>query len=166
MHHQNIAKARVVLTKVRTFYRSRQVIAYLKKINAYVMEELVLTSLEDQGYSVKRSPTYSGDGGKDGETVIFGKRYFIQTKRYAEHISKGDIQKFIILCNKHNVRGLFVHTGKTGRHSKREAEKATHIHIISGDNLVRLVRGQYFGINRSIPYILRSIFMGMVGKRK
>ena len=116
MKTENIEKSKSLLFKLRGFESKRSVIAYLKKINNYLMEELVLSSLEAQGHAVKRNHRYSGDGGIDGKAVIYGKQFYIQTKRYTGHISKQHMAAFIAICDRDRVNGLFVHTGKTGRY--------------------------------------------------
>ena len=56
--------------------------AYLRKINPYVFEELVLDGFRSKGYGVKRNRRYSGDGGIDGRVYLDGKEYLVQCKRY------------------------------------------------------------------------------------
>ena len=111
MHVKNIDKSKAILKTLRGISHASGVIKYLKKIDPYVCEEVVLSSLEDQGFEVARSKSYSGDGGCDGAVIIYGKSYLIQTKRYSGHISKQHMERFVALCRKYRVRGLFVHTG-------------------------------------------------------
>nr|WP_306670548.1 restriction endonuclease [Acidithiobacillus ferrooxidans] len=44
-------------------------IAYLRKIDPLVFEELVLDAFQKEGWLVQRSTRYSGDGGIDGRIV-------------------------------------------------------------------------------------------------
>lgn len=54
------------------------------------------------------------DGGIDGQVIIGKYRYLIQAKRYRGHIALQHVQEFEKLLKRHNCRGLFCHTGKTG----------------------------------------------------
>lgn len=62
-HRWNIRQARKVLAKVRTFEHDGQIVAYLKKIDPYVFEEMVVQLFHEAGFWVWRTPSYSGDGG-------------------------------------------------------------------------------------------------------
>jgi restriction system protein len=156
MHTNNVQKSRLILKTLRGIKYASGVISYLKKIDPYVCEEVVISSLEDQGFEVARSPSYSGDGGMDGAAIIYGKSYIIQTKRYSGHISKQHMEKFISLCKHHGVNGLFVHTGKTGRHTRRLAKRSNVI-VVSGDKLVGLIKGKRFGLSPTFFYYLKNV---------
>jgi restriction system protein len=83
-----------------------------------------------------RSPEtkkYTGDGGIDGRCKINGVDYLIQAKRYKAHI-----QEFAQICNKRQKKGLFVHTGKTGKKSKSVIQNS-NLTLISGNRLLDLL---------------------------
>ena len=42
-------------------------IVWLRKMNPYVFEEMLLSALSAQGHRIKRNASYSGGGGVDGE---------------------------------------------------------------------------------------------------
>lgn len=109
-------------------------IAYLRTINPYVFEELILTALEQHGYRIARGTKYSGDGGIDGHVRIDGKWCLIQAKRYSNHVKADHIYEFDKVCRIHKTRGFFIHTGKT---SKR-LNLLTNSKIVSGDKMLRL----------------------------
>ncbi|MGS6531656.1 restriction endonuclease, partial [Enterobacter hormaechei] len=44
-----------------------QIINYLRKIDAFVFEELLLEGFEAHGFRTMRIKRYSGDGGIDGQ---------------------------------------------------------------------------------------------------
>ena len=112
--------------------------AYLRRINPYVFEELVLLAFEKKGYKVIRNKRYSGDGGLDGQVVIDGKRIPIQAKRYRTHIRKEHVEAFSFLVDKKKVPyGLFVHTGRTGKGSN--TFNYPNIRMVSGDKLLELL---------------------------
>lgn len=156
MHTINIRKSYDLLEKLKSFKKPEQVISYLKQIDPYLMEELVLSALKNHNHAVTRNSRYSGDGGIDGKAVIYGKKYFVQTKRYKDHISKNDLLDFSFLCKKNNVRGLFVHTGKTGKGAKGVNFNSKHIEIISGERLVRLIQNKDFGIKGKFLYLISN----------
>lgn len=117
-----------------------QKIAYLKKINPYVFEELVLIGFGRHGYKVTRNRRYSGDGGIDGRVSLGGEDYLIQCKRYKDHINPAHVEAFAKLCMYERKKGFFVHTGKTGTKSRDHAGGYGHwVKIISGNRLVGLL---------------------------
>lgn len=136
---------------------------YLRQVNPYVFEELVLSCFELRKVKIKRNSRWSGDGGIDGRIKLPGddRWTFLQMKRYRGSISRAHIEAFVMLCAKKNVRGLFVHTGKTPASVKgREFET---IEIISGERLLALINGyelEVFGGNIETDYKKRSVFNG------
>lgn len=120
---------------------SGQIIVYLRKINPYVFEELVLHSFHNIGYKVVRNERYSGDGGVDGKVYKDGAAYLIQCKRYKSYISQEHLLEFYRICRESGSRGYFVHTGKTGRGAKARVKGVAGIRIISGLRLVDLING-------------------------
>lgn len=113
--------------------------AYLRKINPFVFEELVLDGFQAKGYSVKRNRRYTGDGGVDGRVYLDGKEFLVQCKRYRGYIKNSDVEAFAGLCAEKGAEGFFVHTGKTGQGS-RSAARIGNIYIISGDSLLNLIQ--------------------------
>lgn len=55
-------------------------IAWLRKMNPYVFEEMLLTALSRQGLRIQRNARYSGDNGADGQVWINGRRWLIQAR--------------------------------------------------------------------------------------
>uniref|UniRef100_UPI0035C665FA restriction endonuclease n=1 Tax=Serratia quinivorans TaxID=137545 RepID=UPI0035C665FA len=145
-------------TAARVFERLPQLdgdshrLVYLRKINPYVFEELLLLACERQGHPVKRNASYSGDGGLDGQVIIDGKKYFIQAKRYGRTITPSHIQDFGALLLKSRCEGFFIHTGRTGHLSRALLQNHTHVHLVSGQRLLDLLAGKprwyEKGINR------------------
>ncbi|EBY9283481.1 TPA: restriction endonuclease [Salmonella enterica subsp. enterica serovar Denver] len=114
---------------------------YLRKINPYVFEELLLLSFERQGMKVVRNRAYSGDGGLDGQVFIDGKRWLIQAKRYSRSISPQHISAFAGLLSREGCRGFFIHTGRTGQKSYGCLKVSPLISLISGERLLSLLAG-------------------------
>jgi restriction system protein len=115
-----VRKAKEVLLKIRQFNTEKShlsVLNYLKKIDPFVFEELLLTCFKESGCKIKRNRRYTGDGGIDGKVWINGKQHLIQAKRYSGHIKKSHVEEFITLCKKKRKSGLFIHTGRIGRES-------------------------------------------------
>src|ERR1035437_10122313 len=79
-HKRYILTSKRILKKIRSFNGSAQearILAYLRKINPYVFEELLLTVFEEQGYHIKRNPRYSNDGGIDGIIFLNNRKFLI-----------------------------------------------------------------------------------------
>ena len=139
-HTHNIKLSARILNKINTFEYSGQKINYIRKIDPFVFEELVLNAFESKGYKIKRNKRYTGDGGIDG--IIYSKSnrvVILQVKRYSSYIKLQHLKdfKFLIIKNK-AAYGYFIHTGKTGKFSK-EFAAGSNINIISGNKLIELI---------------------------
>ncbi len=126
------------LKRIKKLQKPDHQVAYLRKVNPFVFEEMILTAIKRQGHQIKRNKRYTGDGGIDGRCFIKGKEYLIQAKRYSNHINAQHVIEFAGICKRHNAKGLFVHTGKTGAKSKDVAHR-TNIEMISGERLLNLL---------------------------
>lgn len=118
-------------------------LSYLRKIDPFVFEELILYSFKKMGYKVYHNKRYTGDGGVDGKVKINGHVWLIQDKRYTGYINNEHIQKFYELCVNHHLQGFFIHTGKTGQGVKNIQNLYPCIKVISGKNLITLIQGKY-----------------------
>lgn len=114
-------------------------LAYLRKIDPLVFEELVLDAFARQGWTIERGTRYSGDGGLDGKVYRNGEWFGIQCKRYqgaihSEHVHllASDLRKFGL------QRGFFVHTGRTPKSKERYP---AGIRLISGQRLIEFLLG-------------------------
>nr|WP_261232416.1 restriction endonuclease [Serratia entomophila] len=136
-------QARRVLSRLPQLAGDGQRLAYLRKVNPYVFEELLLTAFEQRGYRIKRNRHYSGDGGLDGQVWIDGQRYLIQAKRYARPISPSHVAAFEVLIRRERCCGFFVHTGRTGPKSHHALQQASDIELISGQRLLDLLDGRH-----------------------
>jgi len=141
-HNYKISAANKAFFKLRSFsgeFKHQQIITYLRKIDPYVFEELVLTALEQSGYTIKRNHSYSGDGGSDGVCFLDGNKYILQVKRYTNDISAAHLRDFEkLIQNKKVSGGLFVHTGRTSGRQYANY-KTTDLKIISGQRLIDLI---------------------------
>ena len=112
---------------------------YLRKIDPFVFEELLLIAFKYKGIKVIRNHAYTGDGGIDGTLVLKDKRKIaIQAKRYQSHINPAHVREFSEIVNKRFDGGLFIHTGKTG--AKSYANLSSHLQLISGNKLIDLLK--------------------------
>lgn len=109
------------------------------KVNPYVFEEMVLTALQEKGAKIIRNKSYSGDGGVDGQFIYQGERWLIQAKKYSHHINPQHVRFHELLCVESNNKGLFVHTGKTGKQARSRSE---HVLILSGRGMIELLAGR------------------------
>ncbi|MFA1068201.1 restriction endonuclease [Klebsiella pneumoniae] len=124
---------------IKTLPGFPQKINYLRKIDPFVFEELLLEGFESHGFRTIRNKRYTGDGGIDGQVIIGKHRYLIQAKRYRGHIALQHVQEFDTLLKRHNCHGLFCHTGKTGAASKAVSFASDRMEIISGQRLIDLL---------------------------
>jgi len=143
-HKGNIRKSKLILKKLRSGFTNPQIFTYLRKIDPFVFEELILSAFEDSNYKIQRNTRYTGDGGCDG--IVFsqeGTKYLIQAKRYKQHINPHHIDQFIELVSSDaSAEGMFIHTGKTGPKAKHKAWRC-NLEIISGQQLIDLIKGKY-----------------------
>ncbi len=141
-HERKISTAEKVISKVNSFtgdYKNQQIISYLRKIDPYVFEELILSSLALKGFKVIRNKSYSGDEGLDGMFIDNDKLFLIQAKRYSNTINTKHINDFTLLVSRKKAAGgLFIHTGKTAVKSYQNY-KNSNIEIVSGQKLINLI---------------------------
>ncbi len=140
-HRRYRVIAERVMARLPQLGGEAQRLAYLRKINPYVFEELLLLAFERQGYSIKRNVLYSGDGGLDGTVFIEGRTYFIQAKRYGKTITPSHIRDFGALLLSARCDGFFIHTGRTGQLSRALLQAHPQVHLISGKKLLALLVG-------------------------
>jgi restriction system protein len=145
-HQRKISQGETVLEKLQGFTGARvlaRTLSYLRKIDPYVFEELILCALERQGIAVIRNESYSGDGGMDGEFIYQGRRFLVQAKRYEGAISAQHAQDFAALVAERGQQGgLFIHTGRTPPGVYRGLRASQKITLVSGQKLLDLIRGQ------------------------
>lgn len=118
------------------------VYARLRSMDPLAFEELLLECFERRGLQVTRNRRYTGDGGIDGKVKICGGVWLVQAKRYADAIRPEHVEAFAQLCAAKSMPGLFIHTGRTGPSTRTLLNRHPHIQIISGDQLLALIRGE------------------------
>ena len=138
-------QARRVYKKLNSINNDNELwmLSYLRKINPFVFEELVLYAFKKKGCKVYYNKRYTGDGGIDGKVKVNGKVCLIQDKRYTGYVNKEHIKVFNELCINKNTSGYFIHTGKTGEGIQAVQSEYPAVTIISGKNLIALVQGTY-----------------------
>lgn len=141
-HWQKTRRATSTLETLRSFEGENvapRVLAYLRKLDPFVFEEIILTALDEAGYAIRRNWRYTGDGGVDGRiTDADGNEIVVQAKRYTGFVRPSDVEAFAALVERWKVAyGVFVHTGKTG--PKSHWKKGKKVVIVSGNHLVRLL---------------------------
>ena len=139
-HQWYIRRAKEIYKRINTEknnYTHAQLVSFLRHINPYVFEELLLIAFEQKGYHIIRNHSYSGDGGIDGHVIIDKKKIPIQTKRYSSYIRREHVAAFAKVVAKKRVPfGYFIHTGRTG--SVGGDPSYTTVRIISGQRLINL----------------------------
>lgn len=142
----NIQTAHNVLATMLNIISTNQnnlpaVFAYLRKIEPFVFEELLLTCFERQGYKIIRNTRYTGDGGIDGKVYIDGGLYLVQAKRYSGDIKLAHLHDFAATIKSNKcVGGYFIHTGKTGIGCRGYLDRNPYIQLISGQRLIEFIK--------------------------
>ena len=139
-HQRNIGKAYTVISKINGFDHPGQKFAYLRKVDPFIFEEIVLNSFKQMGYKIKRNKKYTGDGGIDGAVVHpDGSRILLQAKRYSSYINPRHVDDFSKIISKRKAhKGLFVHTGKSSS-AARYRFFDSNVEIIGGQKLLDLI---------------------------
>ncbi|WP_414041545.1 restriction endonuclease [Acidithiobacillus sp. M4-SHS-6] len=109
-------------------------IAYLRKLDPLVFEELVLDAFQKRGWIVERNTRYSGDGGLDGKVYRDNHWIGIQCKRYRGAIQSAHVRLFARDLAKFGLyEGYFVHTGRTPQGIRH---RYGNVILLSGRELV------------------------------
>ncbi|EJB9142741.1 restriction endonuclease [Salmonella enterica] len=138
-HHRKQEQARRVINRLANIPAFPQKIAYLRKVDPFTFEEIVLEGFERKGFTVIRNKRYTGDGGIDGKVIIDSQTCFLQAKRYTGFISPSHVNAFSQLCEAHNTGGFFCHTGKTSKPLMEKIKTSDRIIIVSGERLINLI---------------------------
>lgn len=137
--------ANKVLEKIRHF-DSPQVFAYLRKVEPFIVEELILSALDQrEDIKIQRNKRYTGDNGVDGRFYIKNKevnlKFVVQVKRYSSYINPKHLEDFQKQIIKEKAdKGLFIHTGKTSKNSLELSKNDDKLEIISGEKLINLIK--------------------------
>lgn len=140
-HRRYIKQAAKELSVIRALYQQgniKGIFYHLRyKVNPYVFEEMVLTAIEDKTVKIIRNKSYSGDGGIDGQFIYQRERWLIQAKKYSHHINPQHVRLHEQICAASKTKGLFIHTGKTGKQAR-----SRQVMMVSGHNMIKLLAGQ------------------------
>ena len=146
IHLYRIKKAKQVLVKIKEIYSDKKnggkAILYLRKINPYVFEELVLTAIENSNIRVIRNESYSNDGGIDGIFKLKKGKVIVQSKRYKGYINNKHVEELSSIVRQEGyLFGVFAHTGRTGEKAKNTVKLEKNMIFISGDLLLKILVG-------------------------
>lgn len=117
-------------------------INWLRKVNAYRFEEMILSELDRRKLKIERNESYSGDGGIDGRFYLNDALWLVQAKRYSGFVKGDHIREFEQICEQHGAQGLFVHTGKTPKNLSHFKRQIGCVRIISGEELMKFFAGK------------------------
>lgn len=144
-HRWRRRQARAMCVQLRGRDRGQPaalVYARLRAMDPLAFEELLLEAFSRRGHPIVRNRRYTGDGGVDGQVTIGATRWLIQAKRYRSAIRPEHVDEFARLCRQRHMRGLFIHTGRTGGTSHKIVSQRAQIQIISGSRLLALLSGE------------------------
>lgn len=148
-HRRRERSAAAVLDKLASIEHFAQKLAYLRKVDPFTFEELILSAFERRGCKVKRNQRYSGDGGIDGRFWIGDQLYLVQAKRYSGHVSRKHVTEFCRLVERRGCRGVFVHTGRTSKAVLDMVGMDERVSIVSGGRLIKLLTQHGDGSSRA-----------------
>lgn len=148
-HQRYRDSASRVLLRLPQLPADGQRLLYLRKVNPYVFEEMILTALERRGIPVRRNTRYSGDGGMDGQFWVGNQRWVVQAKRFSSAVRPEHVRDFGELARREKCKGLFIHTGRTGQVSIEAFQAYPEVLLVSGASLLQLLTGG------SIDHIIR-----------
>ena len=139
-----------------------ELLDYLKGIDPYDFETVILILLKKMGYGEMVETKKSGDGGIDGvmnEDKLGLERIYIQAKRYtAGNVQETDIRNFIGAMSGDTSKGVFVTTSAFAPKAVAKAESAHHrIILIDGDKLADLMYEHEVGIQVKDTYTIKEL---------
>ena len=139
-HFRTIQTAKRIYKRINAIQNGNSgwLLSYLRKIDPFVFEELILLAFKKKGFRIKRNKRYTHDGGIDGKCIRHGETFIIQAKRYSDYIKEEHVRQFIKVCHSHKKRGYFIHTGKTGNETKELIRQNPQIKLLSGESLYSL----------------------------
>lgn len=135
-----VKKSRKLHVQIQSMENDARLFGYLRKVDPFLFEELILTAYESKGFTIKRNKRYTGDGGIDGQVKIDDKWHYIQAKRYSSAINPKHVQDFSTLCRDRKRPGVFIHTGRTGPKSSSIFSACERVSVISGSKLIQLLK--------------------------
>lgn len=143
-HRIRIIKAMRVfklLTKPEFTMQPGRFFSYIRTIDPFVFEELLLIAFKSRGLKVVHNKRYTGDGGIDGMVILPSQqRIALQAKRYKNHINIQHLKDFAQTVKTHGCHnGYFIHCGKSGQAVYQNLPD--NITLISGAALHRLLVG-------------------------
>lgn len=135
-HARFIKSSHAALAKVEQIEPWYGRLGKLRSLHPTTFEEMILSSLQKQGFAIERNARYTGDGGIDGRFRLpSGQLVLIQAKRYRGSINTAHVRSFGELCRNAQAPGLFIHTGKT----PAAARNTQGVNIISGQQLIEFL---------------------------
>ena len=139
-----------------------ELLDYLKGIDPYDFEKVILILLKKMGYGEMVETKKSGDGGIDGvmnEDKLGLERIYIQAKRYtAGNVQETDIRNFIGAMSGDTSKGVFVTTSAFAQKAIAKADSAHHrIILIDGDKLADLMYEHEVGIQVKDTYTIKEL---------
>lgn len=139
-----------------------ELLDYLKGIDPYDFEKVILLLLKKMGYGEMVETKKSGDGGIDGvmnEDKLGLERIYIQAKRYTTgNVQETDIRNFIGAMSGDTSKGVFVTTSAFASKAVIKAESAHHrIILIDGDKLADLMYEHEVGVQIKDTYTIKEL---------
>ena len=162
-HKRNQVRSYRDLAKIREINpveNPGQCFSWLRKVDPYRFEEMILSELDRRKLRIVRNSSYSGDGGIDGQFYLNGELWLIQAKRYSGFVRADHVWAFEAICAGRGARGLLVHTGRTPKEFQQMKRRVGCVRVISGDELMRFFAGQTVSLTLDDPLTTTPIAIG------
>lgn len=130
--------------KNKNKYTSAQRFRFVREVDCYLFEDVLMSCFEERGYSVTRTKL-SWDEGSDGYVTINKVYMAVQAKRYTGRISKQHVKDLYLLVQKKRKvkKGIFIHTGKSSGPILDYIKGEQELDMISGvDRLIKFLDGE------------------------
>lgn len=142
-----IAAAKKWLKKFRKnkhSYTPAQRFAFIRKVDHFTWEEILIACFEERGCKVVRTKL-TRDGGSDGYVKLNDQWVVIQAKRYKGAIAKAHVMDLakLVETDPRVSKGLFIHTGTSSAPILEYFRSNLSLDIISGvDKVLSLLDGE------------------------
>lgn len=125
-------------------YTPAQRFKFIRDVDYYLFEDILMSCFEERGYSVIRTKL-SWDEGSDGYVTINKVHMAVQAKRYKGRISKQHVKDLHSLVQRKRKvkKGIFIHTGKSSGPILDYIKSEQELDMISGvDRLIKFLDGE------------------------
>jgi restriction system protein len=148
-----------------------QVMHLLQSLPAAGFERLCLALLREAGFQQLKVTGRSGDGGIDGQGVLFvgplvSFRVVFQCKRYQGSVSPKHVREFQGAMQGRADKGLILTTGTFTRQAREESSRhgALPVELVDGEKLMEMFEALKFGVEERRVFVVKRTFFDVFMK--